>query len=373
MNKNSLTVGVTGANGFVGRHLVNYLNLQEDIQVLPLDRAKFTDLDSLSSFVSACDTIVHLAAVNRHDSDDVLYKTNINLVERLIEACISQGATPHILISSSTQEDRDNVYGRSKKKGRELLETWAQDHEALTTGMIIPNVFGPFGKPYYNSVVATFAHLLANGGQPEIHQDSELQLIYINELIEDIRLLILNKTAGMIYIEPRHQIKVSDLYRKLASYKEQYLEKGVFPNLDAPLELALFNTYRTYVPTDHYPVKLKQNTDDRGCFVEVTRSQGRGQFSYSTTKQGVTRGNHFHTRKAERFTVISGKAKIALRKIDTDETLEYLLDGNEPAYVDMPIWYTHNITNIGKEDLLTLFWINEAYDPEDPDTYFINV
>ena len=148
---------------------------------------------------------------------------------------------------------------------------------------------------------------------------------------------------------------------------------GFFPNLEDSFEKALFNTFRCYVPDSHYPVKYTKHTDNRGSFVEIARTQTSGQFSYSTTVPSITRGNHFHTRKAERFAVISGKALIQLRKIGTDKVIDYYLNGNVPAYVDMPIWHTHNIKNIGDEELISLFWINEPYDPEDADTYFENV
>jgi UDP-2-acetamido-2,6-beta-L-arabino-hexul-4-ose reductase len=148
---------------------------------------------------------------------------------------------------------------------------------------------------------------------------------------------------------------------------------GIFPSLEDAFEKALFNTFRCYAPQEHYPVKLTKHTDDRGSFVEIARTETSGQFSFSTTVPGITRGNHYHTRKAERFAVISGKALIQLRKIGTDEVIDYYLDGKEPAYVDMPIWYTHNIKNIGDEELITLFWINEPYNPKNADTYFENV
>ena len=159
----------------------------------------------------------------------------------------------------------------------------------------------------------------------------------------------------------------------LETYASDYLERGVFPNLNDSFEKALFNTFRCYVPEDKYPMKLTKHTDNRGAFVEVVRAETSGQYSYSTTVPGITRGNHYHTRKAERFIVIKGKASIQLRKIGTDKVIEYHLDGDDPSFVDMPIWYTHNITNTGQEELLTLFWINEPYDQEDPDTFFESV
>ena len=151
------------------------------------------------------------------------------------------------------------------------------------------------------------------------------------------------------------------------------MENGIFPNLEDSFQKALFNTFRCYIPVSHYPVKFIKHTDNRGSFVEIARTNSSGQFSYSTTVPGITRGNHFHTRKAERFAVISGKARIQLRKTGSEEVIDYYLDGDEPAYVDMPIWHTHNIKNIGEEELITLFWINEPYNPEDADTYFEDV
>lgn len=367
------SIGITGAKGFIGKHLVNYLHLQNNVSVIPIDNKDYNDDKKLKAFVKQCEIIVHLAAVNRHDDPQYIYEANVSLVSRLIEACKIEKVSPHILISSSTQEDGDNLYGKSKREGRLLLEKWASECGGMTTGMIIPNVFGPFGKPFYNSVVATFCHQLATGDMPEIHNDGMLNLVYINDLIEDIYKLINNRSNGLVKIEARYSIKVSELKHLLTTYRDEYLVKGEFPDLSNSFELALFNTYRTYIPHDHYPVNLVKHSDERGAFVEVTRAGSKGQFSYSTTVPGIVRGNHFHTRKAERFAVISGKAKISLRKIDSDEVIDYFIDGTTPGHVDMPIWHTHNITNIGEEVLVTLFWINEPYDPEDPDTFFIDV
>jgi UDP-2-acetamido-2,6-beta-L-arabino-hexul-4-ose reductase len=169
-------------------------------------------------------------------------------------------------------------------------------------------------------------------------------------------------------------IKVSKLLQKLKSYKNNYFEKGMIPSLDNTFNRNLWNTFLCYI--DHksfFPFHLKLNTDNRGSFVETVKLNSGGQVSFSTTVPGITRGNHFHTRKAERFAVIKGKARIELRRIGTDEVLRFDLDGDKPSFVDMPIWYTHNITNIGDEELYTIFWINEHFDPEDTDTYFEKV
>ncbi len=169
-------------------------------------------------------------------------------------------------------------------------------------------------------------------------------------------------------------IKVSALLDKLTFYKEEYFTKGVIPNLNNPFDRNLFNTFVCYINHNtFFPFHLKLHTDDRGSFVETVKAHSGGQISFSTTRPGITRGNHFHTRKAERFAVIKGKARIELRRIGTDEVLSFDLDGDQPSFVDMPIWYTHNITNVGEEDVLTIFWISEHYDADDPDTFFENV
>lgn len=381
MNKPQMKIGITGQSGFVGYHLYSTLSLKESITLVPFQRYFFDDTKALEKFVSSCDTIVHLAAMNRHEDPKVIYDTNVSLVKKLIAACIRTKSRPHIVFSSSSQEASDNLYGQSKKEGKNLLASWALTEGGRLSSLTVPNVFGPFGKPNYNSVVATFCHKVARDEEPTILNDAEIGLIYINELVAKFQKTIngtltgkkLNENAQEITIEANHFVKVSQLLELLRGYKVNYIGNGVFPNLENDFEKSLFNTFRCYIPESHYPVKYTKHTDPRGSFVEIARTETSGQFSFSTTVPGITRGNHFHTRKAERFAVISGKARIQLRRIGTDKVINYDLDGSEPAYVDMPIWYTHNITNIGDDELITLFWINEPYNPEDADTYFENV
>lgn len=388
-------VGITGQAGFIGTHLFNTLGLYpESFTCFPFEDTFWDEEEKLHGFVRSCDVIVHLAAMNRHGDPQVIYDTNIRLVKHLIEAMEHTGSRPHVLFSSSTQEERDNLYGRSKKEGRQMLEQWAEKNRARFTGLIIPNVYGPFGNPYYNSVIATFCHQLTHGEQPKIEIDGEVSLIYVSELVNFIIEIIrvhsvspcsdtelhsdtqLNpvKPCETILVPPLAQIRVSALLGKLTRFKEEYFEKGILPNLDDPFDRNLFNTFLCFI--DHpsfFPFQLKKNTDDRGSFVETIKLNSGGQVSFSTTKPGITRGNHFHTRKAERFAVIRGKARIQLRKIGTNRVLSFDLDGENPSFVDMPVWHTHNITNIGDEELYTIFWINEFYDPNDPDTFFERV
>lgn len=368
-----LRIGITGQAGFLGSHLYNTLGLfPEEFSRIDFKREYLDDEQELDAFISQCDVVIHLAAINRHEDAQIIYDTNIELVQKLIASLERTGVNPHVLMSSSSQEELNNLYGQSKKEGRELLATWAKKAGAIFTGLVIPNVFGPFGKPMYNSVVATFTHLLANGGSPKIDIDRDLKLIYVGEVVSEIIAKIRAKANEAIYLMPHSaKAKVSEVLSLLNHYKELYQDRGEIPAINNTFELNLFNTYRCYIDIkNYYPVKFTQHTDPRGSFVELIRLGVGGQASYSTTAPGITRGNHYHTRKIERFAVIKGKALIQLRKIGTEEVLDFYLDGNEPAYVDMPIWYTHNIRNIGKDVLYTIFWINEPYDANDPDTYF---
>ncbi|MDP1725492.1 MAG: NAD-dependent epimerase/dehydratase family protein [Bacteroidota bacterium] len=371
-----LKIGITGQSGFIGTHLYNNLGLHpEEFVRIDFQDSFFENETDLDAFVSQCDVIIHLAAMNRHNDPQVIYDTNIGLVQKLITSLEILKSKAHILFSSSSQEEKDNLYGKSKKEGRELLIKWAETSGGKFSGMIIPNVFGPFGHPNYNSFIATFSHKLTHGEIPKLEVDGSVKLIYVGELVAEILSEIRSGKGNNEFIIPyTSESKVSEILNLLEIYKEQYFVKGEIPTINNRFELNLFNTFRCYMDiANHFPFKYIQHTDQRGSFVEIIRLGIGGQVSFSTTVPGITRGNHFHTRKIERFSVIKGKALIQLRKIGSTKVLDFYLDGNEPAYVDMPIWYTHNIKNIGDEVLYTNFWINEFYDVNDPDTYFETV
>ena len=395
-----IKIGITGQAGFIGTHLYNTLSLHPDKYIrIPFRDEFFQSEEVLDEFVKQCDVIIHLAAMNRHNDPNVLYKTNIELVQKLIDSMERTNSKPYVIMSSSLQEERDNVYGLSKKEGRELFNQWADRNGAKFTGLIIPNVFGPFGVPFYNSVISTFSYQICNKQEPKIEVDNELKLIYVGDLVKVVLNLFpadhantegtentegtgntegtenTENTEGwlppkVLEVPYKAKYKVSELLDKLQCYYDTYVVNGIFPALDDWFEVCLFNTFRSYLPKEHFPVKYIKHSDQRGIYVETVKFNSRGQVSFSTTLPGITRGNHFHTRKIERFAVIQGKASIKLRKYGMDEIIEYILDSEEPAYVDMPIWFTHNITNIGDTELLTMFWINEVYDPNDPDTYY---
>ncbi|MGY8788258.1 MAG: polysaccharide biosynthesis C-terminal domain-containing protein, partial [Fidelibacterota bacterium] len=362
-----LKIGITGQAGFIGTHLYNKLALtSEKYTLIPFKNEYFMTNVKLETFVQQCDVIVHLAAMNRHNDPQVIYQTNIDLVNQLIQALEDTNSTPHVLFASSTQEECDNQYGQSKKVGRLLLEQWAKKNKAWFTGLIIPNAFGPFGNPYYNSVVATFCHQLTHGEQPQVEIDAELKLIYVGELVSQfINSIGIQDTENVTDVETilvpyTTRIKVSKLLSLIVNFKIDYFEKGIFPNLTDKFTKNLFFTFICYI--DHskwFPFYLNLHTDNRGSFVETAKLKSGGQIAFSTTAPGITRGNHYHTRKVERFAVIKGQAKIEIRRIGTDFKQSFLLNGDRPSFVDMPIWFTHNITNIGDDDLYTIFWINE--------------
>ncbi|MDB4770099.1 NAD-dependent epimerase/dehydratase family protein [Akkermansiaceae bacterium] len=371
-----IKIGITGQSGFVGLHLYNTVKLfPASYMLIDFQKSFFKSEKDLDSFVSQCDVIVHLAAINRHKVQSVIYNTNILLVKKLVASLKRTNSDAHVIMSSSIQEEKDTSYAKSKKNGREIFTNWENNSEGVFSGLIIPNVYGPFGKPFYNSVVSTFCYKITRGEEPEIQVDGALDLIYITELVQAILNVINKKESNQkLVIQETSQLKVSELLSLLKSYKNSYQDKGEIPEIKSAFELNLFNTFRCFMDTkNHFPVKYIEHKDPRGSFVEIIRLGLGGQVSFSTTEPGIVRGNHFHIRKLERFAVIKGKALIQLRRVGTDEVLEFYLDGNKPSYVDIPIWYTHNIKNIGEEILYTNFWINEPYNPETPDTYSLKV
>lgn len=220
-----IKIGITGQTGFIGTHLYNFLGINQDVIRVPFNDDYFTDSPRLEKFVKECDAIVHLAALNRHNDPHVIYNTNLDLVKRLISALEITGSRPHVLFSSSTQEERDNEFGRSKRDGRILLADWADRSGGRFTGMVIPNVFGPFGNPYYNSVVATFSHQLTHNEQPKVEFDAQLKLIHISDLINTIWYLIKNQVSDNEFkVAPTDEAKVTEILALLQSFKAQYFE-----------------------------------------------------------------------------------------------------------------------------------------------------
>jgi UDP-2-acetamido-2,6-beta-L-arabino-hexul-4-ose reductase len=365
---------ITGLIGFMGSHLRDRLSREQDVEVPPFEDEYFSQPEKLRQVLQGADTVVHLAAMNRGDENEIV-RTNIELVQKLIAQLDQLGAMPHVLFSSSTQAAFDNPYGRSKKEGERLFEAWSKRTGAPVTAMVIPNVFGDRGRPFYNSVVATFCHLLTHGGKPEVQVDKEVGLIYIGELCELFWKKIAAHPAGFERCEIAHTAtaKVTEILALLNHFRQCYYEKKVVPHLEGAFQKNLFNVFLSYAEAADYEQSLVLRTDDRGSLFEIVKQEHGSQTFFSTTKPGIVRGNHYHTRKMEKFCVVKGDAIIRLRRIGTDKIVEYRVSGEKPVVVEMPVFYTHNIENAGDRELCTLFWTNEVFNQDDPDTYFEKV
>ena len=361
---------VTGSDGLIGWHLRVFLFTQANVDIIECNRHQFNDEAYLKSAIAKSDVIVHLAGMNRGDEDEIA-RTNVALADRIIEGCKTTQRTPQIIYSSSTQADGDSKYGISKRTAGEHFQAWANESGAAFCNLVLPHVFGEHGKPNYNSVVSTFCHQLATGGTPQIQSDGQLNLLHC----QDVAQFIWEKVESNFSGEARPTgtpLKVSELLDRLQRLKSRYFE-GTIPNLEDSLDLRLFNTWRSYIPHEQRPRDLVLHEDNRGDLFEAIRADGQGQVFLSTTHPGITRGNHFHTHKVERFLVISGKAEIRLRKVMTNEIHTFQVCGDKLQAIDIPTLHTHNITNVGDGPLMTLFWAGEHFDPENSDTYFLPV
>ena len=360
-----MKIGITGIKGLIGWHLRAFLYNLPEVDVIEGDRSTFAEDSRLYDFVSNCDVIVHLAGMNRGDDKEV-ESINIKLTTKLIEACERRNRTPHIIFSSSTHIYLDTVYGRSKVLCAEKFREWASRNSAVFTNLILPHVFGECGKPFYNSVVSTFCYQLANGQEPMVDKNGLLELIHTQEVARKIFEIIQSKQEGELVIHGT-SISVQEMLNRVHALADSY-NKHMIPDLRETLDLYLFNTYRSYLYPQFFPRTLDLHQDSRGELFEACKSLNAGQTFLSTTRPDITRGNHFHLSKVERFLVVRGEAIIRIRKMFDDEILEFQVSGSKPQYIDIPTLHTHNITNTGNVDLLTLFWAHEIFDPKSPDT-----
>ena len=336
-------------------------------------RDYFEDNEKLSRFVSECDVIVHLAAMVRGDPQ-MMFDVNVSLVRQLIASMEKIQHQPHIIFSSSVGEQRDNSYGRSKREGRRILEEWADRNHAKLTCLIIPNVFGPFSKPFYNSVVSTFSYQLIHNLQPTITANTDIGLIDIPSLVKRIYEVITDPLSEpVVTVTPDGTMKVMEILAKLQEFQHLYGDNHIFPSFRNDLEISLFNAYRSLIDLDHFPVVPESHSDHNGNFKELVNERSGGQIFVSAIKPGVTWGNHFHLQRIERVCVVKGDALLQIRKIGFDNIIRYELKGSDPGFVDIPVWCTHSITNTGKNDLITIFWIYELFEGKNPDTYAENV
>ena len=367
-------IGVTGPHGFIAGHLIERLGREPNVEVVTADRATFADPRLLREFVTGCDAIVHLAGVNR-GVDEEVQRANHELADQLAEAIEATGAKPHLLYSSSTQRSRGNVYGDAKQYGESRFTELAVSHDVPVTVLVIPNVYGPGCKPFYNSVVATFCHQLAHGETPQVLTDRRVEFVGVRELIEFIWRHVSDRPYNprIMWVPAGAQLGVSELLAKLVRFRDDFLQRHVVPDLAHPLDASLYATFLSYVDLDRHRHRPQVHADDGGSLYEIIKLANGGQVFFSTTKPGVTRGDHYHTRKVEWFCVLKGEAVIRLRRVGQREMREFHVSGESPEFISIPVFHTHHIENIGDGELLTMFWCNEIFSADDPDTFFEKV
>jgi len=365
---------ITGANGFVGKNLTAELETRNDIEVFKYDID--TDPNLLDTYTKQCEFVFHLAGVNRPENKDDFMTGNFGFTSTLLDLLKKNKNTAPVLITSSIQATRDNPYGVSKKAGEELLFKYSKETGASVHVYRLPNLFGKWSRPNYNTVVATFCYNIARDLEIQINnKDALLKLCYIDDVMDEIIAAMENtSTCDEKYCEVpvSYEITLGELASTLLSFKESRKNLSI-PDMGDSLTKKLYATYLSFLPEDDFSYKLKMNVDDRGSFTEILRTANRGQVSVNISKKGITKGSHWHHTKNEKFLVVSGKGVIRFRKIGSDEITEYFVNGDKMRVVDVPCGYTHNIENLGDGDMVTMMWVNECFNPVKPDTYFLEV
>ncbi|MGM0923275.1 MAG: capsular polysaccharide biosynthesis protein CapF [Bacillota bacterium] len=365
---------VTGAKGFIGKNLIAELRNQNYKDIL--EYSKETDPHLLDEYCKNANFVFHLAGVNRPKEQSEFMEGNYGFTSILLETLKKHNNTCPVMISSSIQAEMDNTYGISKKAGEDLLIEYSKETGAKVLVYRFPNVFGKWCKPNYNSVVATFCHNIARNLQINVTDSSVvMKMVYIDDVVEEL-INALNGSENMIgnlcEVSSVHTVSIGELVSLINSFKKSRDERSI-PDMSNLFEKKLYSTYLSYLPKDQFSYDLKMNVDHRGSFTEFIRTPERGQVSVNISKPGITKGNHWHHTKNEKFLVVSGKGVIRFRKINSNEIIEYFVSGDKMEVVDIPTGYTHNIENLGNKDMVTIMWANELFDPEKPDTYYLEV
>lgn len=365
---------VTGAKGFIGKNLIAELKNQNYTDVFDYGRESDTSL--LDEYCKEADFVFHLAGVNRPKDQSEFMDVNFGFTSKLLDTLKKYQNTCPVMISSSTQAELDNPYGLSKKAGENLLFDYSRETGAKVLVYRFPNVFGKWSRPNYNSAVATFCHSI-NRGLPITINDPNvmMNLVYIDDVVEELVNSLNDKenaVQGYCEVPVVHTITLGEISELILSFKRSREERSV-PSMTDDFTKKLYSTYLSFLPIDQFSYDLKMNIDQRGSFTEFIKTPDRGQISVNISKPGITKGNHWHHTKNEKFLVVSGNGVIRFRNIDSAEVIEYFVNGEKLKVIDIPIGYTHNIENLGDTDMVTIMWVNEMFDPEKPDTYFLEV
>ncbi len=370
---------VTGANGFIGRNLCLALRRSGDAEVLEIDK-EHTESD-LAQAVAEADAVVHLAGVNRPEKEEEFTEGNVDFTRLLCELLKATGRSIPVVCSSSIQAVRDNPYGASKLGGEQVLLDYQEETGAPVYIYRLPNVFGKWSRPNYNTVVATFCHNISRGLPVQVNDaGANLSFCYVDDVVSRFIADVMGgeesgereAKSGVLDFDLAYGITLGELHDLIVSFKEsrQTLKLADFGD---PLTKYLYSTYLSFLDREDfaYPVDLK--TDERGWLFELIKSDTAGQMFVSSTKPGITRGNHYHDTKVEKFCVVKGQGVIRFRHVLEDDAFEYHVDDREIKVVDIPPGYTHSIENTGDSEMVTLFWANEIFDPERMDTFFVPV
>ena len=373
MNKDACIL-ITGSGGFVGKNLVAELRNRGYYNLFEYDVN--SSEEQLREYTKKCEFVYHLAGVNRPKETKEFMEGNYDFAAHLIELLEENQNNCPILVSSSIQAAENNPYGESKRKGEDAFFAHAKKYNSKVYVYRLANLFGKWCRPNYNSVVATFCHNIANNLPIKISdRNIEIGLCYIDDVLDSfVNALddVVIKEGNYCKVEPLHYISLGRMADLLYEFKNMNLSREL-PELKDPLIKKLHATYLSYLPEKGFSYPLKMNQDERGSFTEILRTADRGQVSVNISKPGVTKGNHWHHTKNEKFVVVSGEAVIRFRKIGSEDVIEYRVSGERIEVVDIPVGYTHNITNVGNSDLITVVWCNECFNPEKPDTYYENV
>ncbi|RLQ89365.1 NAD-dependent epimerase/dehydratase family protein [Notoacmeibacter ruber] len=367
-----MKVVVTGAGGLIGWHVAVRLHAancaarfekrNEPFELVRLDHAFFESDTFLHDALKGADAVLHFAGVNRAP-DETLKAANSAIAKRLIDGCKAAGVYPHIVYANSIHADSDTIYGRSKRQAGDILSSLGGPY----TNILLPHIFGEGARPRYNNVTATFIEAVIEGAPPDISPHGRVSLLHAGAAAQASINAVLERRTGDLRPASR-DIAVTELFEILSRFHADY-QTNVYPNLSDEFDAALFNSYRSSLYPQFFPRALKLNRDGRGTLFEAVKGGGGGQTFLSTTEPGITRGDHFHLDKVERFVVLQGEAVIRIRKVLSDEIWEYRVSGETPSAVDMPTLHTHSIENVGDQPLITMFWTNSLFDPAHPDTY----
>ena len=365
---------VTGAYGFIGKNLIAELKNRgyDDIYEYDLD----CDEKVLDEYTKDCEFVFHLAGVNRPKDTKEFMEGNFGFTSVLLDKLKQNDNKAAVLITSSIQALLDNPYGISKKAGEELMFNYSKETGAKVYVYRLPNVFGKWCRPNYNSAVATFCYNIAHGLDITVNDPSVvMNLVYIDDVVNEFISAMEGKPniiEGYGKVPTEHTVLLGKIAKMIQSFKDSR------KNLEVPLmadgfEKKLYSTYLSYLPLDDLAYDLNMHIDNRGSFTEFLRTEERGQVSVNISKPGITKGNHWHNTKNEKFLVVKGEGRISFRKVGEDEVIDYFVSGEKLTVVDIPTGYTHSITNVGTEDMITVMWANEPFDPDKPDTYVENV